>query len=98
MNRLTEAIAEGVLLKAEARDTMAELRETKGRLERELLAIAEKEATREDYRRAVKALQSANLEAELWDMLKNSPLSGGKKPVGLVGKSNVILKNYLYES
>lgn len=73
MNRLTEAIAEGVLLRAEARDTMAELRETKGRLERELLAIGEKEAIREDYRRAVKALQSANLEAELWDMLKNSP-------------------------
>jgi hypothetical protein len=100
MNRLTQAIAEGILLKAEARDTMAELRETKGRLERELAAIAEKEAIREDYLRAVKAQQSSDLEAELWDMLENSPralqrlarmiISPGSVVIATEGKSKAV--------
>ena len=67
-SRLVRAIADGVLTKSEAKTNLNELRQTETRLNRELSTISQKAAIREDYLKAIVAINSNNIEQTLWDM------------------------------
>ena len=67
-SRLVRAIADGVLTKSEAKTNLNELRQTETRLNRELSTISQKAAIREDYLKAIVAINSNKIEQTLWDM------------------------------
>jgi DNA invertase Pin-like site-specific DNA recombinase len=73
IKNLVDAIADGTLSKDDARDKMTELKDSQGRLERELLTIHEKEGIQAEYLAAMSILQSTDVEHRLWQFLENYP-------------------------
>ena len=72
-SRLVKAIATNLLTKDEAKVELNELRQTETRLNQELATIGQKAVVREDYLKAIEAINSDDIEATLWAMFDQNP-------------------------
>jgi DNA invertase Pin-like site-specific DNA recombinase len=74
INNLAMAVAQGTILPEQARAVSQELAEKKARIERALEKLAQRVEIEREFREAISAIEG-NVEAVLWRMFEEKPLS-----------------------
>jgi hypothetical protein len=92
--RIVASISEGIIEPSEAKDTMQDLRDKIGRIERRLDNLGGKVKAREDYLRAIEAIREVDIEQFLWEVMETDP-AVFRQILGLIFEPNSIkVKTY----